>query len=134
MEQLSQQTGLPIDQLDDVMKYLGVDADELTKLLKVTTIEKLLGIPEMNMKYLVDSVGMGITSEEIANYLARKGIDISSINGMNVDELVGNIKKSWQLSLNVAQGKAYEIQEFAKFALEIIVRLLNKLLSLQRVE
>ena len=72
LEDIANKTGLQENQIQDIMNYKKMTAEELALALQGgASIESLLGVPEMNMRYLMEQTGM--SAEEIRKLLDAKG-------------------------------------------------------------
>jgi len=90
---VARRNGLTVDQLNDVRRHLpdtqNLSDASFARVLGEKPLDELLGLSELNMEFLRNQTGM--SADEIARHLQQNGTDINSINGMNVEGLVGGL-------------------------------------------
>jgi len=96
--------GLTPSQMEDVLRHLDMSPDQLSRALNNGgNLESLLGIPDMNMNFLMRQTGM--SASDVTRYLQQNGIDINSINGINANGVVDQLN-----SIPIFQGRTENIR------------------------
>ena len=93
IDDIANKTGLPENQIQDIMNYKKMTAEQLALALNGgASIESLLELPEMNMKYLMEQTGLLESQiQDIMSYKQMKAEQLALVlhGGASIESLLG---------------------------------------------